>query len=359
MAVKGIDVSRNQGNIDWDKVKKSGTDFAILKFGNIYDYDENYIDVNFEEYYKQCRDLNINVGMYIYNYCNTVDTLKKGLDFVFNNIKGKQFNLPIFLDMEDSDIQGESVSSLTNLCNEFAKYVKDKGYSCGIYANLNWFRNKLDIDKFDKDLSIWLAQYEVDKPSITNIDIWQYTSSGKVSGISGNVDMNYLYNDSILDKSESGNSNNESKKTIEELAQEVISGKWGNGDERKERLKKAGYDFNKVQDRVNEILMNKENDVNSNDETITKIANEVISGKYGNGEERKKRLEDAGYDYDVVQNKVNEILEGDSSKIYIVKSGDNLSKIAEKYNTTVSKLVKDNNISNANLIYPGQKIIIK
>ena len=52
--------------------------------------------------------------------------------------------------MEDSDIQGESVSSLTNLCNEFAKYVKDKGYSCGIYANLNWFRNKLDIDKFDK-----------------------------------------------------------------------------------------------------------------------------------------------------------------------------------------------------------------
>ena len=96
MAVKGIDVSRNQGNIDWDKVKKSGTDFAILKFGNIYDYDENYIDVNFEEYYKQCRDLNINVGMYIYNYCNTVDTLKKGLDFVFNNIKGKQFNYQYF-----------------------------------------------------------------------------------------------------------------------------------------------------------------------------------------------------------------------------------------------------------------------
>ena len=85
----------------------------------------------------------------------------------------------------------------------------------------------------------------------------------------------------------------------------------------------------------------------------------MIDGKWGNGTERKNKLEKAGYDYNKVQNKVNELLGPKDSKTYTVKSGDTLSEIAEKYNTTVSKIVKDNNIENANLIYPGQKIVIK
>ena len=119
------------------------------------------------------------------------------------------------------------------------------------------------------------------------------------------------------------------------------------------KLEKAGYDYDAVQNRVNEILSK------DNKKSVTEVAKDVISGEYGNGEERKKKLEAEGYDYDEVQAKVNQLLGANVTKTYTVKSGDTLSGIASKYKTTVAKLVKDNNIKNANLIYVGQKIIIK
>lgn len=102
-------------------------------------------------------------------------------------------------------------------------------------------------------------------------------------------------------------------------------------------------------------------DVNNsvdNSKSIEELAKEVIAGKYGNGEERKQKL---GSLYSEVQNRVNELLRGNTQKeeIYIVKSGDTLSGIAKKYNTTYQKIANDNNISNPNLIYPNQKLIIK
>ena len=86
---------------------------------------------------------------------------------------------------------------------------------------------------------------------------------------------------------------------MEELAKEVIAGKWGNGNERREKLRANGYDYDAVQDRVNQILSKK---------TIDKIAEEVIRGDWGNGQERKNRLTEAGYDYDKVQKRVNELI---------------------------------------------------
>ena len=162
--------------------------------------------------------------------------------------------------------------------------------------------------------------------------------------------MNYLYNEDIIKET---SSTGEDKKSIDELADEVIAGKWGNGTDRKTNLEKAGYDYNAVQDRVNEILSK------DNKKSVTEVAKDVINGKYGNGEERKKKLEAEGYDYDTVQAKVNQLLGANVTKTYTVKSGDTLSEIANKYKTTVTKLVKDNNIKNANLIYVGQKIVIK
>ncbi len=351
MAIKGIDVSEFQGNIDWNKVKADGIKFAILKLGNIYDAQSNYKDSKFDTNYKNAKAKGIKIGAYIYNYCNTIDTLKKGLEWAIKKLDGKKMDLPIYLDMEDKNIQGETKETLTNQCNEFAKYIKSKGYQVGVYANANWLKNELDMDKFDKDLSIWVAQYKVNKPQIDNPDIWQYASDGSVSGISGNCDMNYLYNTDII--KESGTDTGD-KKTIDELAQEVIDGKWGNNQARKEALEKAGYDYDAVQDRVNEILKEQ-----NNKKSVTEVAKDVINGKYGNGEERKKKLEAEGYDYDQVQAKVNQLLGANVTKTYTVKSGDTLSGIASKYKTTVDKLVKDNNIANANLIYVGQKIVIK
>lgn len=95
--------------------------------------------------------------------------------------------------------------------------------------------------------------------------------------------------------------------------------------------------------------------------SLDNIAKEVIAGKWGNGEDRKKRLERAGYNYNKVQAKVNELLKGSSTKkvYYTVKSGDTLSGIATKYKTTVNKLASLNNIKNVNLIYAGQKLRVK
>ena len=350
MAVKGIDVSGAQGSINWSKVKNNGIEFAILKLGNIYDTDANYKDSKFDINYKNAKAQGIKVGIYIYNYCNTVENLKKNLDWIIKNLSGKQLDLPIYLDMEDKTIAVETKETLTNQCNEFAKFIKNKGYKAGVYANLNWLKNELNPKEFDEDLSVWVAQYYKECEYTGTYDIWQYTSSGKVDGISGNCDMNYLYNEDII--KETG-ATVEDKKSIDELANEVIDGKWGDGQDRKKRLEEAGYDYNAVQNRVNEILSKQ------NKKSITEVAKDVINGKYGNGEERKKKLETEGYDYDTVQSKVNQLLGVEVTKTYTVKSGDTLSEIANKYNTTVEKLVKDNNIQNANLIYVGQKIVIK
>lgn len=349
--IKGIDVSEFQGTIDWAKVKNDGVEFAILKLGNIYDIDANYKDSKFDTNYKNARANGIKVGAYIYNYCNTVDNLKKGLDWAFEKLAGKELDLPLYLDMEDKTIAVETVDSLTNQCNEFAKIVKEKGYKAGVYANLNWLKNELNPSKFDKDISVWVAQYYKECQYEGKYDIWQYTSSGKVSGISGNCDMNYLYNEDIMEET---SATVEDTKSVDELAQEVIDGKWGDGQNRKDKLETAGYDYDAVQSRVNEILKEKDNK-----KSVTEVAKDVIAGDYGNGEDRKKKLESEGYDYDTVQAKVNQLLGANVTKTYTVKSGDTLSEIAKKYNTTVQKLVKDNNIKNANLIYVGQKIVIK
>ena len=349
MSIKGIDVSEFQGKIDWKKVKNAGVEFAILKLGNIYDYDANYKDSKFETNYKNAKAQGIKVGAYIYNYCNTVDTLKKGLKWAFEKLGNKKLDLPIYLDMEDKDIQGESKATLTKQVNEFAKYVKGEGYRAGVYANVNWLKNELTPSDFDKDVSVWVAQYYKECQYKGDYDIWQYASDGDVDGISGNCDMNYLYDESII--KENGTSAGD-KKSVDELAEEVIDGKWGDGENRKNKLEKAGYDYDAVQARVNEILSKPK-------KSITEVAKDVINGKYGNGDARKKKLETEGYDYDEVQAKVNQLLGANVTKTYTVKSGDTLSGIASKYKTTVSKLVKDNNIKNANLIYPGQKIVIK
>lgn len=346
--LKGIDVSGYQGNIDWKKVKNDGVKFAIIKLGTIYDEDENSIESTFEKNYNECIKNNIPVGVYVYNYCNSIEALKKGANWVLEVLNKRALNLPVYLDMEDRTIVSEGKAALTNQCNEFAKILTNAGYKVGVYANLNWFENYLEAKEFNSNISVWVAQYYKECEYEGKYDIWQYSSSGKVDGISGNVDMNYLYNESII---KNADNNGPEDKTIDELAQEVIDGKWGNGEDRRKRLEEAGYDYDKVQDKVNSILSIPK-------KSIETLAREVIEGKWGNGTERKNKLEKAGYDYNKVQNKVNELLESKNSKTYTVKSGDTLSEIAEKYNTTVSKIVKDNNIENANLIYPGQKLKI-
>lgn len=110
---------------------------------------------------------------------------------------------------------------------------------------------------------------------------------------------------------------------------------------------------------IEKYNLNRFDYVNINKKNIDELAKEVINGKWGNGEDRKKRLTNAGYNYQEVQNRVNQILGANNKVYYTVKRGDTLSAIAKKYGTTVNQLVAWNNIKNPNLIYPNQNIRVK
>jgi LysM repeat protein len=159
--------------------------------------------------------------------------------------------------MEDSSISGLGKNVLTNMSIEFNTVIEKAGYWAGVYANKNWFINYLDKNILGSKYTLWVAQYsKVCDLVVNNKDIWQYTSSGKVDGINGNVDMNIMYRDLMADMK--GVKVNTPKKSIEELANEVIADKWGRGQDRINRLTQAGYNHKEVQDRVNEILKPKE-----------------------------------------------------------------------------------------------------
>lgn len=143
------------------------------------------------------------------------------------------------------------------------------------------------------------------------------------------------------------------KKSNEAIADEVIGGKWGNGDDRKKNLKKAGYDPAVIQKIVNAKLSKPAPARKSNEE----IAKEVLAGKWGNGDERKARLTKAGYDYGAIQGIVNS--KANSAVYYTVKAGDNLTHIAARYGTTWQAIARLNGIKNPNVIHAGQKLRIK
>lgn len=302
----GIDVSKWQGNIDWVKVKPQ-IDFAILKLGNIGDNNKFWLDEKFERNYTQCRTLNIPIGVYVYCYTNEITNIDDCARAVVNYLQDKKLNLPVYIDMEDKEIAVEGKAKLTQLVITFNTIIEQAGLWAGVYANLNWFTNYLNKDEIKRRYTTWVAHYGVNKDKYKGqFDMLQYSSSGKINGIDGNVDVNEMYRDLI--KEMNGSSTTPvaptpapaPTKTVDELAQEVINGQWGNG-----------------QDRIN-------------------------------------KLTQAGYNYNDVQARVNAILGANTTRTYTVKKGDTLSAIAKKYGTTVDSLVKKNNIKNRNLIYVGQ-----
>ena len=196
--IKCIDVSEWQGDVDFSKVKKEGIGYVILRAG--FGREASQIDSEFEENYKKAKSAGLKVGAYWYSYAvDTADALKEA-KACLRVLKGKSFELPVFYDMEDNSQTSFGKALLTKVARAFLEEVKKGGFSVGIYANANWFSNYLDFDSLYKDYFVWLAQYN--DVAEFKCDIWQYTSSGRVSGVSGNVDMNIIYGDRILKKKE-------------------------------------------------------------------------------------------------------------------------------------------------------------
>lgn len=191
---KGLDVSEWDYAIDWSKVE---TDFAIIRLGfgnNVASQNDKYFEANV----KGCVENNIPFGVYIFSYANDWDKLYSEIEHAksqLNKIDKKPFC--VFIDMEDKSTVEVGKGTLTEYGLEFCKQITAAGYRAGVYANENWFKNHLDVAKIaNAGYVIWCAKYSSNPPQIAaKYDIWQYTSSGKVNGIYGKVDLDYMYTD--------------------------------------------------------------------------------------------------------------------------------------------------------------------
>lgn len=193
MTKQGVDASKWQGTVDWAKAKVGGVEFAILRSG----YGKESAtqkDSTFETNYANCKANGISVGTYHYSYASSTNDAVLEAKFCLKNIAGKQLEYPVAFDIEDSEMLVLSTQQRTDICRAFCDTIESAGYYAMIYCNLDWYRNKLKGEELAKRHDIWLAQWNVSKPAV-NCGIWQKSETGKISGISGNVDLNEAYKD--------------------------------------------------------------------------------------------------------------------------------------------------------------------
>jgi len=287
--LKGIDVSKHQGKIDWAKVKADGIQFAIIRCGWGNDI-TSQDDVQFENNVNGCEVNGIPWGVYLYSYATNLTEAESEVQHVLRLLKGKLPLYPVYIDMEDADgyKKKRNVSNKTcaDICAYFCERLTKLGYLAGVYANKDWLENRINDPRLAQ-YPIWLAQWNDVVTYKGKYGMWQYTSDGKVNGISGRVDMNYCYEDYptiIKSKELNGYKKPVStepsipKKSNDEIATEVIAGKWGNGEERKKRLTEAGYDYNTIQQIVNQKLTGKSATVTAPTTTITTELPKIKAG---------------------------------------------------------------------------------
>ena len=237
--IKGIDVSDWQGIIDFAKVKKAGIKFVIVKYA-----DGTVLDDRFHRNMFECERNGLHFGAYIYSRARTKEEAKKEANRLIAACKKYNYDMPLYIDMEST----QNKANPDAVIDGFLEVCDKNKVRGGIYANLNWFLNFISTEKYISR-PLWIAQYYKE---ITDINpdwfgMWQYTSSGKVDGINGNVDCNYLYVKYWETKEP------EFLDNVKAMAVDTILGKYGNGAERKERL---GQYYEQVQELIN-ILFNK------------------------------------------------------------------------------------------------------
>ncbi len=190
--MKGIDVSVHNGNIDWQKVKFSGIDFAILRAG--YGREISQKDARFEENYRNAKAAGIPVGAYWYSYAMSEDEARIEADVFLSVIKGKQFEFPIYFDVEEKkqfDLGKEKVSAIMRA---FLEKVESAGYFVGLYGSASSLKTHT-ADDIKNRYTIWLAHWVNQTNYSDAYALWQYSDKGSVSGISSNVDLDIGYKD--------------------------------------------------------------------------------------------------------------------------------------------------------------------
>ena len=216
----GIDVSYYNKTIDWEEVKESGVDFAIIRAGY-----RGYgaagtlcTDVKFVENIEGALDAGIQVGVYYFTEAINKQEAIEEAEYCLDKIKDYDVTLPIVIDYEfPTDSSGPigrmykanlSKSAATNNCIAFCETIKDAGYEPMIYANKSDLATLINGTKLSQSYKIWLANYTTKTTYSNPYEYWQYTSSGSVDGITGKVDCNFWYTDTTIDGSTPDNDNN-------------------------------------------------------------------------------------------------------------------------------------------------------
>lgn len=477
---RGIDISTWQGNVDFNKVKADGIQFCIFREGY-----RRAIDSQFKNYVKGAKAAGIPIlGVYHFMYIDGA-TPKQNAEACMANMKAAGLdptNTWIFSDLEYDTWTKAGVKVTKALCTQYTKEFLDtcKAAGCkklGIYSNLDYYKNYYDwnqLSEYRKNL--WLADYS-GAPDV-ECKVQQTGSTGKVNGISGNVDMDTLYDESMLsdggkedakvgvtaqdvlnvmrswvgynevnkkyleilnvynshkplargyaikpsdewcdacvsaaaikagavdligtevgvekhvaifkrkgiwiedgtitprpgdvivfnwdDNTQPNDGNSDHIGYVESVSGGKITTLEGNmGEKVGRRTIPVGYCYIRGFARPKYAVSSGGNTPSNPTKSIDELAKEVLAGKWGNGNDRKNALTNAGYNYSAVQARVNELVKGSSeskAEYYTVKSGDTLSGIAKKYGTTYQKLAQMNGIKNPNIIYAGQKIRVR
>lgn len=185
----GIDVSKHNGTIDWNRVK-SQVDFAILRVG----YGNNMPSQDDEKWFynaNECQRLGIPFGVYIYSYAMNTAEAASEADHVLRLINGYKLTYPIYYDMEDAGTTGLlSAQAKGDLAQTFCDRIQSAGHKVGIYANTYWFTNLLTDSRFSS-WEKWVAQYNSECTYSGTYKMWQFSSDGYVDGVNGRVDVNY------------------------------------------------------------------------------------------------------------------------------------------------------------------------
>ena len=187
--------------IDWEALKEAGVEFVILRAGTTSEKDPA-----FEEDYAAAKAAGLQVGAYFYTYSASVSDTVTDAHKMLEWIEGKQFEYPIYFDIEDPSLESLDKQRLTDICFAFTEVLQENGYFCGIYLNDNWLNHLLDTEIILSSFDIWYARYPLDVETPWGTDqyawsesygeqlsMWQYTQKGKIGEVFGEFDFNYSY----------------------------------------------------------------------------------------------------------------------------------------------------------------------
>ncbi len=209
MLAKGIDISHHQYKIDpngyvtlnWDAIKAAGVEYVIIRAGDA----AIGLDPTFEKSYADAKAAGLDVGVYFYTRATCVDEIRREAYLVLSALEGKQFEYPIYLDLEDESLMGIDPAILNEMCVEFFTILQRSGYYTGLYVNHEWLYNLIDKDTALTRFEIWYARY----PALSegeeytwnveengeHLGMWQYTDSGVIEGVDTVFDFNFAYKD--------------------------------------------------------------------------------------------------------------------------------------------------------------------